>query len=62
MCDKGLCDSCCHVVSVVDRKNSRKGHLRFLTVCVRVHDKDGSDECEVMDEPVDECIHYEPWD
>jgi hypothetical protein len=50
------------MVSAVDRKNSRKGHLAFLTGCVRVHDKDGSDECEVMDEPVDECIYYEPWD
>ena len=53
-----LCETCGHCVLVVDRANSRRGRLRILTVCVAIHDEDGSETAEEVAGPIGECDKY----
>ena len=53
-----LCEGCAHCVDVVDRKNSRKGCLRLLSICVRSHDEDGDTDGEIIDGPVETCSGF----
>lgn len=56
---RNLCGDCAHCVDVVDRKNSHKGNLRLLSVCVASHDAIGDTDGFIVSEPMESCKSFD---